>query len=590
MELRDAPLSRYCRSLSDDLLYWNSRLNYLFRTLPLGNCTCSMRARLAIEIESCNSGLFQDSLIVRTTAPLSLGKPASLLGAGCATIYMTLPSPFPDKFHSTVDLIANGFGLSNTAATLLIANAVATAIGNSIQIRTIEYRDQPLGLNLAFVTNGGALVRSAFLGLLEPVCRRVDDACAARRLQGIQSTQADFEAFIAERNQVEAGIMASEAELRALDEYFDDVAAAVEKEIPPPMHPDYGFQTALRRSQLVGGIEFGRQRLVDLTPLIESRSLGLGPLVIADDCPWQELAGAGVQSFDGYVSHLNFAPHRFASLMGMSRRDVGSISELYRQTAVGSSSVSIGNEISPAIVGTWAGDEHAVASLLRSKSIAASGLMTQFLYCDADRNGVDPDPDAILEFRDHDVWPKFIDSVFRVRLALSRRTMLLDAGSFLESLTFRKWCRGWSSELPIGVKPYFENWPDLALRLALIIAIMDGKADGEALATSYVATAANWLKGYAESHVELLNRLIDAESPESALDRGVERILLRLRNRSPRTLRDIARTFDDQNYDLIGYWIEEAVRRGLVEKRDSYFVASNVGVSASVRPQEGIPA
>src|SRR4051812_36047153 len=102
-----------------------------------------------------------------------------------------ISSPLPERFQATAELIARGYGLTLPAATLLMLNAVGIAAGNGLRVRSIDYRDQPSGLNLAF-TSQASLIRGALLGLLEPVTSRITEANAARQRRGIELTQAEL--------------------------------------------------------------------------------------------------------------------------------------------------------------------------------------------------------------------------------------------------------------------------------------------------------------------------------------------------------------------------------------------------------------
>jgi hypothetical protein len=124
---------------------------------------------------------------------------------------------------------------------------------------------------------------------------------------------------------------------------------------------------------------------------------------------------------------------------------------------------------------------------------------------------------------------------------------------------------------------YFEAWPDLCLRFALIRSIIV-KAD--AIAADYIERAAEYLKSRLAATALLIERLIADETPEQQRESRIERICRRLSN-GPLTKRGIARTMHRQDYGVVEKMIAEALDAGRIERRGDFYYAVNVSVSAS---------
>ena len=490
--------------------------------------------------------------------------------------------PLPDGLKQMAELTARAYGLTPTMAALVVLNAVGLAIGTSVRVRTLEYRDQHPAINLVGIQRGAGLARTALLCLLEPIRERIAMAACSRQQRGVSLTQAELEAAVTEHNNLAASIARQREELDVVREDIEKREGLQYDELVKRYECRMQFPQRVQREQeLATSIDQAEEQLAALKDRISTHRLENRPHLILDDCSWGDIPNAACGAVDNCVMVLSTSPKLLLELNRLSQKQIGAIAKTLHRSHSGLPTNSGGEEIVPAILNFVVAEEDMVSTTLGNGGIATAGLFEDFLFCDVDDESAGCDVDAMSAFKHCAWWKDFQDALFIHRLSQSRRTIQLDEHGVRVSVQFAQWRQQFGRQLNPNVRRYFAHWGDLALRLALLISVVQDEMPADTLPVAPVEATCAWLMDYAPIQADLLTRLIDVDSPEAALERGVMRVVERLRKVSPRSLRDIARTFDVQHYTTIRAWLDEGVRRGLIEQRESNFFALNVSVSAS---------
>ena len=122
---------------------------------------------------------------------------------------------FPAQFEKIANLTARAYGTGDLATRLMMLNAIGAAAGNSVLIRTPEFREYIPALNLGIVSGGDAPCHGALMTQLASIIFRIRAAVEIRQIRGPQLTQASLESLVRERDFVTTQI---ERESRELEE------------------------------------------------------------------------------------------------------------------------------------------------------------------------------------------------------------------------------------------------------------------------------------------------------------------------------------------------------------------------------------
>ena len=133
------------------------------------------------------------------------------------------------------------------------------------------------------------------------------------------------------------------------------------------------------------------------------------------------------------------------------------------------------------------------------------------------------------------------------------------------------------------------------MQIATTLAMMDGVVDDGVLETRFLSSAVSLLQDHAEHQASVLSRLMGRRSDAIKLDDQVEKLVQRLLDKGPQTLRQLVRSYSGQNYTVIDARIFEAVRRGRIIQRGKLYCLPDVSVNASTTPDatgndEGVAA
>lgn len=474
----------------------------------------------------------------------------------------------PADIRRLTEGITAGFGVPADIAALLAIEAAAFASGDSHGVRIPDGRRLGPGFNLALVSAGNALEYGALTELLNPVKILVGGIFQHRELHGPAATQIAYEEAVTKRDNLEKLIANQEAELKALtaanaraDKLSAEMTGRIEpKHLQKVRDTGYDFE---REPLLGASLCNNRKLLAEILEDIEVLEFGVAPGILAAEPHWNDLTGLRARSFDRTVLATMFSPGKLREAALGGTRKIRENAVYFRESQFS------GRGLNLIVQGT----EHDYCRLFQNAAITDCGLFATFLFVDSP--GGSCSSVAIREVQADSHWPDRCWAMFDVRQKGVCNDVTLADDGFGIFNEFRRWC----AEYPAGPEflQHIRSWPDLCMRLSLIIAILHGKS---VIESALVEGVAKYLMAHASVMSGVLDRLSGAESPEYLLNQRLEKICRKLRN-NPLTLRGIVRCFHSQDYAQVEATVAEGSRRGRIFQEHGVFFATNVSVSAS---------
>ena len=478
------------------------------------------------------------------------------------------PLLLPPALNAIAENISKGFGIDADTTALLMAKAVAFAAGNTGTVQTPDGRPLGPGFNSAIISNGTGFLRGAFTTLISPVTDILCKACEQERERGTRATQNALEAILTSRHEIKNRILKGEAELRAV--HANNVMAdksggriieqghARPEEMAAYRATGCDFEAELN---LQSSLARDRETLKLVEGDLQTLRLATAPQILADERDWRSVPGLSENSFDAGVLALCFS--RLTQLSLLSKSEISKIASSLMSSQIGRPGLNL---IACAI-----GD--VFSKVLAAPAVRDSGMFSTFAFLETTEPGT-CDPSAIDAACNDESWRQLLKDLFVVRMSRTQKVLPLDHEGFQAYAAFRAWCR---QEILPTLRPYFECWPDLSLRLALFRAIIV-KAD--AIQAEDLHRATEYLKSRLTATGLLIERLIEDETPEQQRASRIERLCRKLID-APLTKRGLVRRMHRQDYGAVERMISEAMEAGRIERRGDFFFAVNVSVSAS---------
>ena len=480
----------------------------------------------------------------------------------------TLDELFSADILSFTAGISAGFGVSPDVAALLAIEAAAFASGDSQGVRIPDGRRLGPGFNLALVSAGNALEYGALTELLNPVKLLLGSVFHDRELHGPAATQIAYEEAVTKRDNLEKLIADQEAEMKCLtaanvraEKLGAEMTGRLDwKDLQKARDTGFNFD---REYSLAVAIRNGRGELAKILEDIEVLELGAAPGILAMEPRWQDLTGLRARSFDRTVLATMFSPGKLREAALGGTRKIRENAVYFRESQF------CGRGLNVVVQGT----EHDYCRLFQSAAVSDCGLFATFLFVDSP--GGPCSPTAIRQVQANSHWRDRCWAMFDSRQKGDCNDVTLADDGFGIYNEFRRWC----SEYPASPEflQHIRSWPDLCMRLSLIIAILHGKS---AIESALIQGVAEYLMAHASVMSGVLDRLSGTESLEYLLNQRIEKICRKLRN-NPLTLRGIVRCFHSQDYAQVEASVAEGSRRGRIFQQDGVFFTTNVSVSAS---------
>jgi hypothetical protein len=482
---------------------------------------------------------------------------------------MTTPHPLlPPRLNAIAANIARGFGIDVDTTMIFMAQAVALAAGSTVCVQSPNGRTLGPGFNSAIVSKGAGFPRGALMALISPVTDIVAKVCQERRERSAVVTNNLYEAALTTRQEIRNRIEKSETELRAvhaknsradrLGERIIQQGQAAPDEMAAYRATGCDFEAELN---LQNSIARDHDTLNLVEADLQTLSLAAAPGILADERDWKSVPNLSENSFDAEVFALCFSGLTQLSLL--NKREILKIACALTSSQTGRPGLNV----------IACSTAEAFSQVLSNTAVRNSGMFSTFAFLETTEPG-NCDPSAIEAACRDETWRHLCKSLFFARMSRTQKVLLLDHDGFQGYGAFRAWCR---QEIAPVLRPYFEAWPDLCLRLALICSIIL-KAD--AIRADSIQGAAEYLKSRLPAAERLVERLIADETPEQQRESRIDRICRRLSN-GPLTKRGVVRRMHRQDYGVVEKMIAEAMDAGRIERRGDFFYALNVSVSAS---------
>lgn len=313
------------------------------------------------------------------------------------------------------------------------------------------------------------------------------------------------------------------------------------------------------------------------------------PFILRDDCGWGGIDKCSSGSFDNHVLHVVTSAHNLSDLCGLDGRELRALSRMMHRSVLGEPDYGYATDNHYAASSFFVSSDHAsLRRVMSEPSVCRAGLFADFLFIEAD--GSAPcDLTAHAAYYCDEAWWKFCSHLFQLRCSGIDRRAILDYDGMKAFNEFRTWSREYAKDCGPLLARYFEHWPELMMRLALLCAITHDAAAANVLPAQFVVDAAAFLQAYAPTQLSLLRQLQKSEEPGIEYEERLQALERKMADRGRMTMRDIVRTCHAQNYAVVEPLLAELVRRGRVRQEESYFTAANVSVSASAASSASHP-
>jgi hypothetical protein len=499
----------------------------------------------------------------------------------------------PDLISRCAESIRRRFRISQRAAVMMLLQLVGAMAGSSVRTRSPNGFYCVPAFQLALIREGPALIHGAQMAALDPIVHLAEPASDMLRRNGRRRTCTEIDSCLTKREEITATIAKIEFELTELLKPTDYNSLSVDEMM------NIGIRAARsdRRIELERTLGVVKREQLEIESRLVDLRLASGPGIIRDGGDWSHILTAAQSSFDNdflQLGSVDTLKYEFEALSARQMREcVNILKRAHTESPLGEFVIPGDlSRVSMQLTGTAT----EFSQIACNPQFDKSGWLRGFLFCAADKQDGNVESDAILEFEKCDAWASLLSTLLTNRLCGVRHRMILDDVGFRQYLSFYDWCSNFAATLPDNQKDYFAHLPDLALRLATSFSIIELKADGNLLDVCFVTRAIRVLKEYAGEQAAVLGRLLTSNnSPGKIEELEIEKLVRRIRLKQPVTMRTLVRSFNVQDYHLIGGRLEAAIKEGRVIRRGDHFCVSDVSVSASAatsaaNSQEGVPS
>ena len=472
----------------------------------------------------------------------------------------------PPELNSLAADMAQFSGISEDASALFVHLAYGAAAGNTIRVRTGEWRDIAAPFNLALISTGAPTPRGALMPLLGSIPELVKLANDQMKDAGmaIEALKVSLEQLKYELREIDETLPKDEVALA----YSITIEAHTARAMAACHAGDFSSDST---SAIAARVTGARQRREEILCAIDTLIFKLHHGILVDEPDWRELPKLAEKSFDESVLAMCFAKGP-ADIFNLSAKDRADCALTLNRHRIKARAVTV----------ITCGPESAYADLLSRKPIRESGILSGFLFMDVAKKA-GASPRLLQETQALAKWHELITKHWERRIALQNRECDLyhtDAKGFAAIVDFRKWVereQGYSPE----IASHLSFLADMPLRLALTRASMSNAEGDLVIPHEYIEQAVDFLRRIGRRHRELLDRFTAEDPKEEVIEQQLGRVVARLESRGALTLRGLARCFHHQDYGRLEPLIDLGVSRGKIRKDGNLFSAPPVSVSAS---------
>ena len=480
---------------------------------------------------------------------------------------MNTPHPLlPPEWNALAEDMAQLSGINLDTAALLMLLGYDVASGNTIQVRTTEWRDLGASFNLALTSTGAPTPRGALMQFLGPVPDLVKVSSDQLKDAGLGmvALKASLDQLREELREA-AGILAkAEAEL--------DDAKKDEARMAGPIGAYYRTRFSTESSgSIQPRVTAARKRHEEIEGKYDMLIFKLRSGILADEPDWRELPKAAENSLDESVLAMCFAKGP-ADILTLSAKHRTACSETLNRHRIDTR----------AVTAVTCGPELAYAGVLSQKPIRQSGILAGFLFLDVAHEA----PAYSSELKETAAlakWHGLINERWYRRIAWQNRTCDLyrpDAKGIATLVEFRKWVEREQGFSP-DIASHLSFLADMTLRLALSRASMSNASGDLIIPHEQVEQAVEFMRRIGRRHREILDRITVEQTEEEVIEQQLGRVVAKIERRGPVTKRGLARCFHDQDYGSLEPLIDLGVSRGKIRKDGNLFSVPPVSVSAS---------
>ena len=488
----------------------------------------------------------------------------------------------PRPLGRRAEHLVRSFQIGGTASITLLASFLAAVIGPSRRVRAEFGYDLPPGLNIAFVTESPLVLRTAVRRLFEPITKFIQKA---KRLAGLMDP--DWHRKTITRLRLEL--------LQAQD-VIDGIAPP-----SPPRERELDKEIEDQIAQFEGKTQRQQAAMKQgaLWPQLSRVDYRLHPESLVEALEAGELLDGDALCFDSAIMNTSLGGETLRSLCHAPPQKVSQIARCFSASWLGNAEAGRTRPKGAQVSNLWITDHDSLAKALDCETIKASGVLDTFVFIEADglaiRSNTHDSTDAWFRIVNHLFGLRMEGGEEEHRLGSEATTVYQD---FVNELNL-EW-----ADLPTDVRGYAGHWPDLALKLSLLLHLgghdpqppeVNDAAEDQTpsqapsrppsieIAAETVKTAVNLTKALGVGHVRLINTL--GKRLAKAPDPAVEAMVRKIRLKQPVTRKNLYRSYTKQGCELHDPTLEKAITLGLVRQEGDFLTVD--ASSDRQRPQSG---
>ncbi|MDR3405872.1 MAG: hypothetical protein P4L99_25530 [Chthoniobacter sp.] len=479
----------------------------------------------------------------------------------------------PGHLGQQAGRLGTAFGTDTAVSALLMALLLNAATGPSRRLKASLGYGIPTALNVVLVTRAPILLRTAIRHIFDPIVASIRETV---RTAALQDREHHREAILRLRLELlEAQDVLDGAAPKKMPDVRD--ACVLNKESAAQIA---AYEAPFHRREAA---EKQKRLQADLR-LLEYR---LRPEILVEWVDAIELLDAHVVSFDSALVNLSLGGETLRSLGKVSTRELLLISRFFNASWLGHQTADRNQARAPQISNLWVVDRETLIRAVTSE-IKDLGVLNTFLLIEVDSLSIDSTPqlaDGAVE-----AWFRLLNHEFLHRKKAGEETHhLTDEATAAYEEFLNQAEHDWSALDP-EMQPFAACWPQLALKLALLLHVgaHDPAPPGHVTATGEPApptpvpklielesikAAIQLTKALAARHCALMRKLVKEKS--KVPDADVERMVTKIREKQPITRRNLFRTYPRQSQAIHNPVLARALELGLAYENGGFLYATN---------------
>lgn len=479
----------------------------------------------------------------------------------------------PGHLGRQAERLGTAFGTDTAVSALLMALLLNGVTGPARRVGARLGYATPPSINVAFVTQTPIVLRTAIRHIFEPI---IEAMRATMRTAALQDREHHREAILRLRLELlEAQDILDGATPKKTPDVRD--ACVISKESAAQIA---AFEAPFHRREAAER----QKRLQAELRLLEYR---LRPEILVEWIDAVELLDAHVVSFDSALVNLSLCGETLKSLCKVSTRELLMISRFFNASWLGHQTADRNQARPPQISNVWVVDRETLIQAMTSE-VKNLGVLNTFLLIDIDGLTVDSTPhpadDAL------DAWFRILNREFFHCKKAGEKAHFLSAEAAVCNEAFLNQLENEWSALDPELQPLAAHWPQLALKLALLLHVggHDPAPPGHVTETGEPAppipvpdligqesikAAIQLTKNLAARHSALIKSF--AKEQSKIPDADIQRMVAKIRQKQPITRRNLFRTYPRQSQALHDPVLARVLELGLAYEDGGFLYATD---------------